>query len=70
MAAIGGRHKRRAPGAGIVARTLALDLDHVGAEIGQDLAGPRPRQNAGKLEHAQTRERTRHRRLPCEGARQ
>ena len=58
MAAVGGRNKRRAPGAGVVAGALALDLDHVGAEIGQDLPGPRPCQDASKLQDAQTGQRT------------
>ena len=60
MAAVGGGNKRRAPGAGVVAGALALDLDHVGAEIGKDLPGPRPGQDAGKLQDAQTGQRTRH----------
>ena len=64
VAAVGGRHERRAPGAGVVARALALHLDHVGAEIGENLARPRPRQNAGKLQNAQTSQRTRHEQLP------
>src|SRR5262245_12536341 len=63
MAAIGRRYERRAPGAGIVARAFALHLDHIGAEIGEDLARPRPRQNAGKLEDTHTAEGTRHRKL-------
>ena len=54
MAAVGRRHERRAPAAGVVAGALALDLDHVGAEIGQKLSGPRPRQDAGEFEDAQT----------------
>src|SRR5205085_11976648 len=53
--------ERRAPGAGVVAGAAALDLDHVGAEVGEHLAGPWPRQDAGELEHAQTGQRTRHR---------
>jgi hypothetical protein len=44
--------KGRTPAAGVVARALALDLDDVGAEVGEDLAGPRSGQNAGKLEDA------------------
>ena len=54
MAAVGAGDERRAPGAGVVAGAVAFDLDHVGAEIGQDLPGPRARQNAGKLQYAQT----------------
>src|SRR5581483_8919164 len=45
----------RPPGAGIVTGALALDLDHVGAEVCEQLAGPRPSQDARKLEYAQTR---------------
>src|SRR5215813_141683 len=63
MAAVGRWYEGRAPGAGIVAGALALDLDHVGAEIGEDLARPRPRQDAGKLEDTHTVEGTRHRKL-------
>ena len=58
MAAVGGGNKRRAPGAGVVAGAFALNLDHVGAEIGQDLPGPRARQDPGKLQDAQTGQRT------------
>ena len=60
MAAVGRRHERRTPGAGIVAAPLALDLDDVGAEIGENLPRPWTGQNAGKLQHAQTSQRTRH----------
>ena len=59
IAAVGRRHEGRTPGAGVVARALALDLDDVGAEIGKDLPGPRPGQDAGKLQHAQSGEWTR-----------
>ncbi len=59
MAAVGRRHERRTPGAGVVAAALALDLDDVGAEVGENLPGPRTGQNAGKLQHAQPGERTR-----------
>jgi hypothetical protein len=68
MTAIGTGHERRPPGPGVVADPLALDLDHVGAEIGEDLPGPRARQNAGKLQHTQTGQRTRHEQLLCKGA--
>ena len=52
MPAVGRLDERRPPAAGIVAGALALDLDDVGAEIGENLPGPGPRQDAGKLEHA------------------
>src|SRR5262245_42739310 len=61
VAAVGRRYERRAPAAGVVAGALALDLDHVGAKIGQKLPRPRSRQNAGEFEDAQTGKRTRHR---------
>ena len=60
IAAVGGRHERRAPGAGVVARALALHLDDVGAKIGENLTRPRSGQNAGKLQYTQTSQRTRH----------
>src|SRR5208282_2523232 len=63
MAAGGGGNERRAPAAGIVAGAGALDLDHVGAEIGQDLPGPRPGQDTGKLQYSQTGQWTGHGRL-------
>ncbi len=50
----------RAPAAGVVAGALALDLDDVGAEIGEDLAGPGAGQDAGEFEDAQARQRLRH----------
>src|SRR6516165_7699078 len=60
MAAVGALDEGRAPGAGIIAGPAALDLNHVGAEIGQNLAGPRPGQNPGKLEDTQSGQWTRH----------
>ena len=51
------RDEGRAPFAGVVAAVGVLDLDHVGAEIGQQLAGPRTCQDAGKLDHADAFER-------------
>ena len=52
VAAIGRLDKGRSPLPRIVARARALDLHHVGAEIGEQLAAPRPRENAGEFEHA------------------
>ncbi len=60
MAAVGRLHKGGAPAAGVVARALALDLDDVGAEIGENLPCPGPRQDAGKLEHTYSGQRPRH----------
>ena len=56
----------RPPGARVVAGLRALDLDDVGAEIGQHLACPRPGQNAGQFQHANTSQRTRHGQLPLD----
>ena len=52
--------ERRAPAARVVARAGALDLHHVGAEVGEDLPRPRAGQNARKLENANTGKRSRH----------
>jgi len=54
------RHPDRAPAAVSSAGAPAFHLDHVGAEIGEHLAGPRPPQDAGELEHAETGQRGRH----------
>ncbi|MNS90590.1 hypothetical protein D3C72_1246460 [compost metagenome] len=43
----------RAPGAGIVAGAGALDLDHIGAEIGKVLGAPWPGEDAGQVEDAE-----------------
>ncbi len=43
--------KRRAPGAGLVAVRL-LDLDHVGAQVGEEHCGEGAREHAGAIEHA------------------
>ena len=59
MAAVGRRHEGRTPGAGVVARALAFELDHIGAEIGQDLPGPGTSQDPGKLQDAQPGQRPR-----------
>ena len=69
---IGGGHllavrafdERRSPAARVVARAGALDLDHVGAEVGEDLPRPRPGQNARKLKNADTGKRSRHDETP------
>src|SRR4051794_21101174 len=58
--AVGAFDKRRAPAARIVTRAGALDLHHVGPEIGQDLPCPRAGQNARKLKNADTGERSGH----------
>ena len=55
MVTVGAFDERRTPTARIVARSLALDLDHVGAEIGQHLSGPGTGEDAGKFENAEAR---------------
>ena len=42
----------RAPAARIVAATFTLDLNDVGTEVGENLPGPGPGQDTGKLEYA------------------
>ena len=60
LAAVGALDERRAPAARVVARAGTLDLDHVGAEIGEDLPRPRAGQNARELENTNARKRSRH----------
>ena len=57
VAALGVLHERRPPAAGVVARTGALDLDHVGAQIAQHLRAGRPGEDAAEVEHAQAGQR-------------
>ncbi len=52
--------KRRAPAAGVIARAWALDLHDVGAEIGEDLPGPWPRQDPAQVEDTDMRQRPGH----------
>ena len=47
-------------GANLIAAVGVLDLDHVGAQIGEDLPRPRPGQDARKLENADTGKRSGH----------
>src|ERR1700730_16658746 len=49
----------RAPLPGIVAGE-ALDLDHIGAEIGKQLPGPRPGEDAGEFDDPQSGKRSGH----------
>ena len=51
------REKRRTPQPCAVA-VRALDLDHVGTEVGQRLPGPGACQHAGKFQHLQTGKRS------------
>ena len=50
--------------AGVVAGAGALDLDHVGAEVGEDLAGPGRGQDAAQVEHPDVRQRAGHVSIP------
>lgn len=52
--AIGIVQKRRAPVSCIVARAGAFDLDHVGAQIGQNLGTPRPREDSRQIQYSDT----------------
>jgi len=45
--------ERRAPSAGIVTSTFTLNLDHVGAEIGQHLSSPGAGKNTGKFKNSE-----------------
>ena len=47
----------RSPAAGVVARARPLDLHHIGAEIGQQLADPGTGENAREFEDFQAFER-------------
>jgi hypothetical protein len=51
---------RRAPGTGVVAGTGALNLDHLCAQVGEVLRGPRAGKYPGKVEDADMRKRSRH----------
>ena len=55
MITVGAFNERRTPSARIVAGAFTLDLDDVGAEIGQHLSGPGPGQDAGKFKDAEAR---------------
>ena len=48
---VGKLEERRTPAAGIVAAAGLLDLEHVGAEIGEDLGRPRTGQDPRKVQH-------------------
>src|SRR5882757_5711781 len=51
-------HVGRTPSARVVTASRSLDLDHVGAQVGEDLAAPRPRQYATHVEHPNMGEST------------
>jgi hypothetical protein len=48
---------RRPPGAGVVAAACALDLGHLGAEVGQGHRRERAGEDAGEVEDPQVSER-------------
>src|SRR5262249_462386 len=52
--------ERRPPGARVVAGAVAFDLDHVGAEVGEQLPAPRSGKDAGEFHDPQTGERSWH----------
>ena len=52
MVSVGSLDERRPPAACIVARSRALDLDHVGAQVGQHLPSPGPGKDAGQFKDA------------------
>ena len=49
---MGATYERRAPAARVVALARPLDLDHLGAEIGKELGGPRASEDTAKIENA------------------
>ena len=51
-------HPGRAEGARIVARLRPLDLDDLGAEVGEVLPGPGTGEHARKIENTDVRQRT------------
>ena len=59
-AAIGCLHEWRAPATGIVTGPFAFHFDDVGPEVRKDLTRPRPGQDPGKLQDAQSGQRPRH----------
>src|SRR5207237_8895304 len=54
---------RRPPVARVVAYSRPFDLDHVGAEVGQQLRAPRPCQHAAEVEDLDSVERLQCRRI-------
>ena len=57
MLAVDALDEGRPPMAGVVPRPAALHLDHVGAEIGEQLAAPGTREDSGEFEDADAGER-------------
>jgi hypothetical protein len=47
---------RRSPAARVVAAAGTFDLDHIGAQVGEQLRAPRAGQHACQIEHAQVRQ--------------
>ena len=60
LLAVWAGQERRAPAAGIVAGAGPLDLDHVGAQVAQQLGAAGSRQDAGEIEDPQAVKRAGH----------
>src|SRR3546814_12806223 len=60
VAAVGVLQEGRSPFPRVVADAGAFDLDHVGAEVGEDLPGPGARHDAAEVEDPDVRERDGH----------
>jgi len=58
IVAVGVLQEGRAPVAGVITAFGPLDLDHVSAQVGQDLGAPRPGQHARKVEYLDACQRT------------
>jgi hypothetical protein len=67
-AAVGVLDEGRTPAARVVAFAGFLDLDHLGAEIGEQLRRPGPGENAGEIENADVGKRAGHGGLRSEAA--
>ena len=65
LAAVLGDDEGRPPQAGVVAGAGALDLDHLGAEIGHRLGGPGAGQDAAEIEDPEAGKRPRHVYMPA-----
>src|SRR6185295_10352776 len=51
---------RGPPATRVIARARPLDLDHFGAEVGEDLRRERPRQHARQIQNSNSFQRTAH----------
>src|SRR3546814_19529266 len=57
--ALGAGNESRPPFARVVARARPLDLDHLGAEVGEQLPAPRPRKHTRPFDDSDAFERLR-----------